>query len=137
MLALLPFPVGVRQTTVVNPAAAAGAYARLLTDAPLRRHMGASGRPRVLERFTWAHVVRAYEALWSSQEAERLAHVAASSAMPARSVSTPSYYPAPETCFAGYPTHLLGEESRLVTVEGAEDVLGRLLAHPLSNYAQG
>jgi glycosyltransferase involved in cell wall biosynthesis len=128
------------QTTVVDPAATAAAYARLLTDSPLRRHMGAAGRQRVLERFTWAHAVRAYEALWSSQEAERLAHAAASSARgnpPGRSSFTPPCYPAPEVCFAGYPTHLLAEESRLVTVEGAEDVLGRVLAHPLTNYAQG
>jgi glycosyltransferase involved in cell wall biosynthesis len=128
------------QTTIVDPAAAAAAYARLLSDAPLRRQMGAVGRQRVLERFTWAHVVRAYEALWSSQEAERLAHVAASSVRgnpPERSAFTPPCYPAPEVCFAGYPTHLLGENSRLVTAAGAEDVLGRVLAHPLTNYAQG
>jgi glycosyltransferase involved in cell wall biosynthesis len=128
------------QTTTVDRTAAAGAYARLLTDAPLRRHMGGAGRQRVLERFTSAHVVRAYEALWSNQEAERLAHVAASPTIggpPGRSASTPPCYPAPEACFPGYPTHLLGEDSRLATAAGAEDVLGRVLAHPLTNYAPG
>jgi glycosyltransferase involved in cell wall biosynthesis len=36
-----------------DPDALAGAVARLLDDAPLRRRLGAAGRQRVVERFTW------------------------------------------------------------------------------------
>jgi len=65
---------------VVDPAAAAAAFARLFADPALCRRLGAAGRRRVLERFTWAGVIRAYEELWRGQEAERQARAARSPA---------------------------------------------------------
>jgi glycosyltransferase involved in cell wall biosynthesis len=121
------------QAVAVDPDAATEAYARLIRDADLRRGMGSAGRQRVLERFTWAGVVRAYEELWRRQDAERRAHVqrGAGQARPAG----PPCYPAPEESFAGYPTHWLDENSRAETVPEAEAALGRFLALPLCNYA--
>jgi hypothetical protein len=128
------------QRTVVDPASAAAAYSRLLTDAALRQHMGAAGRQRVLERFIWATVVRAYKTLWISQEDQRQAWVASNSRTghhPEPSASTLPAYPAPEVCFAADPTHLLDEDSRLVTTAGTEAALRLLWAHPLMNHATG
>ncbi len=130
------------QTVIVDPVAAAEAYARLLGDANLRRSMGAAGRQRVQERFAWNRVVRAYEELWCSQETQRRAHIdragAAQQTCPAgvrdRSPGPPCY-PAPEVSFAGYPTRLLNEDARVEAVRGAEAELARLLTLPLCNYA--
>jgi glycosyltransferase involved in cell wall biosynthesis len=73
------------QTVAVDPAAAVQAYARLLSDPPLRQRMGDAGRQRVLERFTWQRVVRAYEELWREQDKERRARSNPSPQPPPRS----------------------------------------------------
>jgi glycosyltransferase involved in cell wall biosynthesis len=135
------------QAVAVDPVAAAEAYARLLRDPALRHTMGAAGRQRVAERFTWARVVRSYEELWRSQEAERQAHATHSGGAVrgcpqvgtigagTRPLPMRACYPAPEVSFAGYPTRWLGEDTRVETVRGAEAELGRLLAMPLCSYA--
>ncbi len=121
------------QAAVVDPVAAAAAFARLFADPALCRRLSHAGRQRVLERFTWAGVIRAYEALWRSQEAERQARAARSPAAP--SPGGPPCYPAPEWSFAGYPTLLLGQDDSLEAAPGAGDDLGQLLAQPLTSYA--
>jgi len=121
------------QATAVDPAAAAAALARLFRDEALRRAMGAAGRRRVLERFTWAGVIRAYEALWRAQEEERRARAAAQPPA-ARGHAGPACFPAIEHSFAGYPTVCLGEDARLQAVAGAADALPTLLGLPLTNH---
>jgi glycosyltransferase involved in cell wall biosynthesis len=123
------------QAVAVDPAAAAGAFGRLLADPALRRRLGAVGRQRVLERFTWAGVVRAYEDLWRRQEGERRAFVAAHPASGPRPPGLP-VFPAPEVSFAGYPTLLLEDGARVEAVPRAEAGLGLVLALPLTNYAR-
>jgi len=122
------------QTAIVDPAAAAAAFARLFADPSLCRRLGAAGRRRVLERFTWAGVIRAYEELWRSQEAERQGRTAQTPAAPP--LGGPPCYPAPEWSFAGYPTLLLGKDDLLETAPGAEDDLGQFLTLPLTSYAR-
>jgi glycosyltransferase involved in cell wall biosynthesis len=122
------------QTVTVDLAIAAQAYARLIGDPALRRRMGEAGRQRVLERFTWQHVIRAYEELWQSQESERLAYLAQAAA-PARTYLGPARYPAPEETFACYPTEVLGDDDAVQAVPGGERVLEMLQALPLTNYA--
>jgi glycosyltransferase involved in cell wall biosynthesis len=117
------------QAVTVDPEAAAAAYGRLLTDGDLRRRMGEAGRRRVLERFTWERVVRAYEELWREQDRERRAQVGRPAV-----AGGPPCYPAPEVSFAGYPTRMLDDEATVRTVPGAENDLGRVLALPLCNY---
>ena len=121
------------QAVTVDPAAAAAAYGRLLTDGAFRRRMGEAGRRRVLERFTWERVVRAYEDLWREQEVERRAHVKPSGA--ACESMGPPCYPAPEVSFAGYPTRLLDEQASLQAVSGAETNLRQVLTLPVCTYA--
>jgi glycosyltransferase involved in cell wall biosynthesis len=123
------------QTAIVDPSATAVAYARLLSDESLRRRMGAAGRQRVLERFTWASVVHAYEELWRDQDRERQECVTRQAAASSSGLGPPCY-PAPEESFAGYPTRLLREDARLETVPGAEARLETFLTHPLTNYAR-
>jgi len=48
-----------------DPAALARAIRRLLADAGLRRRLGEQGRQLVLERFTAAHMTRAFESLYA------------------------------------------------------------------------
>ena len=122
------------QAVAVDPAAASGAYARLIGDESLRRRMGAAGRQHALECFAWPRIVEAYEALWRELETERIASVAVSTTG-RRAVRGPSCYPAPEDSFACYPTHLLRGDDRLQGVGGAESRLEPLLAMPLTNYS--
>jgi glycosyltransferase involved in cell wall biosynthesis len=48
-----------------DPVALAGAIGRLLADADLRRRLGEQGRQLVLDRFTAAHMTRAFESLYA------------------------------------------------------------------------
>jgi glycosyltransferase involved in cell wall biosynthesis len=131
------------QAVAVEPAAAAAAYARLLADAGLRRRMGEAGRRRVEERFTWRHVVAAYEELWRQQDACRREEVRRAREDTARPATAPPFrtgpacYPPPEVSFAGYPTHLLGGDDRVCAAAGAAQELPRIAALPLCNYAGG
>jgi glycosyltransferase involved in cell wall biosynthesis len=120
------------QAVAVNIPAAARGCARLIEDVELRRRMGMAGRQRVLERFTWAGVVRAYEALWSSQEAERQARQANLAAGGRRRWSR---YPAPEITFASYPTEVVEGVDEVQAVPGAGMLVERLLAMPMTNLA--
>lgn len=124
------------QTVAVNVSAAAQAYARLLDDADLRRRMGAAGHRRVLDCFTWQHVIETYEELWRSQERERRVQLARSGAA-SRPLQGPAKYPPLEYTFAGYPSALLSGDDRLVGVAGSEDALQNLLALPLTNHSAG
>jgi glycosyltransferase involved in cell wall biosynthesis len=122
------------QAVTVDPAAATAAYARLLGDPALRARLGAAGRERALAVFDWAHVVKAYEALWGDQERERQAFAAR---LPAAGTHRgPALYPTPEASFAGYPTRLLGGADFVQTAPGAEERLSVLLSLPLTNYAE-
>ncbi len=49
-----------------DPDALAGAIARLLDDAPLRAQLGARGRQRVMERFTWQVTARGTAACYDA-----------------------------------------------------------------------
>ena len=72
----LPEVVGVTEETGLlvepnNPEALVVAIGRLLDDAPLRERLGAAGRTRVMERFTWEVTARGtaacYDAILTGQ----------------------------------------------------------------------
>jgi glycosyltransferase involved in cell wall biosynthesis len=121
------------QTVAVDPAAAGQAYARLIGDAGLRQRMGAAARQRALDRFAWPGIIRAYEALWQSQDEERQAHAARSEG-PQRTGLGPACFPAPEHAFAGYPTAVLPDETRLQAAENAQEKLEAFLGLTVANY---
>ena len=94
--------------------------------------MGAAGRARVLERFTWPAVIRSYERLWEGQEQERRS--AAARRQGGRPHPGPACYPRPEHAYAAYPTALLGDDDRVVAAEDARERLAWMLGTPLTNY---
>lgn len=116
------------QTVTVDPAAAAEAMTKLVADPDLRTRMGTAGRQRVMDRFTWEHVIRAYENLWTEQQRELEKHRAA--APPPH----PVRYPPPEESFAGYPTSWVSDTTTLCAADGAVGQLGVFLTHPLTNF---
>jgi glycosyltransferase involved in cell wall biosynthesis len=122
------------QGAVVDVPQTIEAFCRLLGDRDLRTRMGAAGRQRILSRFTWQHVIGAYEELWASQEKERLACVQKQGQSSRRSRG-PACYPAVGRTFGGYPTRLLREDDRVQTVPGANSRLETLRGLPLTNYA--
>ncbi len=124
-----PFLAETNQAVVVDIESATEAMTELIQSAELRRRLGDAGRRRVLERFTWAQVIAAYEALWKSQENERKARAARSG--PRRSKCPPV-----EQAFAAYPTDILQSDIALAAVPGSAERLETLLALPLTNYAE-
>jgi glycosyltransferase involved in cell wall biosynthesis len=62
---------GVAQSTSVDIAEAADAYARLLSDRALRLRMGEAGRARARREYDWSVVIGAYQALWGELAGRR------------------------------------------------------------------
>jgi len=116
------------QTVAVDPEAAADALTRLVSDADLRRRMGAAGRERAVEHFRWERVVRAYEGVWADQERE-----VRDWTPPTR--PGPAIYPAPEVSFAGYPSSWISDTDLVRTTPGAEARLPTFLGLPLTNVS--
>ena len=121
------------QAVAVDVAETAGALAALIRDPDLRHRMGAEGRIRAVERFAWPRIIRAYEALWTWQETERVARASARTAFRAP-LASPACYPAPERSFAGYPTRWLRDDHRLKASEHSHTALDTLLALRLTHH---
>jgi glycosyltransferase involved in cell wall biosynthesis len=119
------------QAVVVDVEAASAKFTRLIVDADLRKRLGLAGRQRVLDHFTWERVIEAYEKLWDEQEGQRLTQAKIDKSRR----FGPAYYPAPEVSFAGYPTHLLREDARVIAAPAAFDELARIIGLPLCAYA--
>ncbi len=122
------------QTVIVDARAAGVAFARLITDENLRRRMGSEARKRVLERFTWAHVVRAYEETWDTQEVERQKHAAFLQGQK-KTFASPACFPEIEISFASFPTAMLGDEVLLVVDETGPTRVDQALQMSLTNYS--
>jgi glycosyltransferase involved in cell wall biosynthesis len=126
------FLAATSQAITVDPGAAATAYTRLIGDAGLRRAMGYTSRRVALARFAWPRIIQAYDALWQSQESERLGHLVLGVPR-ARPFSAPALYPDLETSFAGYPSVWLSEHA-LVVANGSNESLERFLMMPLTHH---
>ena len=124
------------QSTVVDLAASAEAFGRLLADPGLRRQMGAAGRSRAVESFGWPAVLRSYERLWAEQEAERRSRASRGGDRPA-ATTPPACVPDPETACASFAAAVVGAADRLVADEHARERLDWLLKLPLTSYAAG
>ena len=95
------------QQTVVNVPETAEALARLLTDPQARKDMGAAGRERVLEHFTWASVLDRHLALW-----EELNGLPTRSPDELRNIPHPLHVDFGRT-FAAYSTRRFGQDMRV------------------------
>jgi glycosyltransferase involved in cell wall biosynthesis len=124
------------QTVAVDSVEATNAFDRLFADAALRARMGLAGRARILDQFTWPHVIRQYETVWSEQEAIRREHAATAlaAATDVSTVHTPVSFPDVEYSFASYPSAFLGPDATLMAAPDAAVQLGVLLQLPLTNY---
>ena len=121
------------QAVAIDCMAATRAFVRLLDDESERRRLGAGARRAALERFSWARVIQAYEALWRDQETTRQEFAKLQTAKP--STAGPALYPNPEHAFARYPTRWLTDCDELIATPGALERLDSLLVSPLTNYA--
>ena len=96
------------QGLAVDVAATAAFLEALIRDPDRRRRLGRAGRDRVEADFTWGAVITAHLALW-----ERLA----GQPVPDRAALARARHPAALAygeLFAGYPTRLLSDATRLV-----------------------
>ncbi len=124
------------QATAVDVGETAAALARLVGDPELRRRMGAAGRSRACECFAWPKIIRAFEALWCEQEAERASRSSSAAGSTSwQGASGPAAYPAPEQTFGGYPSRCLDDADRLLPAVGHGDSLDALLEMPLTHHA--
>ncbi|MEI9939136.1 MAG: glycosyltransferase family 4 protein [Pseudomonadota bacterium] len=119
------------QAVAVDAIAASNALERLFADEALRARMGAAGRARVLDQFTWPTVIRQYQDVWRDQEMVRREHAARQERS---TVRTPVPFPDVEYSFASYPTELLGTDAQVVAADDARSQLGMLLELPIANY---
>jgi len=113
----------VSQSTAVDVAAAAEAFATLAGDPALRRRMGEAGRKRARQSFDWRVVVRAYQDLWRDLENVRnrdkaIAPLAAHRpAAPLRDD--------PFSLFAAHPTHTLDGKTRVALADAEQTRAGK------------
>jgi glycosyltransferase involved in cell wall biosynthesis len=121
------------QCVAVDCTEAAQAFARLLSEADLRRRMGAAGRQRALQLFAWPRIIRAYENLWAQQEVERQTAAKATRRSPSWGLG-PARHPAPEAAFASFPSRWLDSDQVLQATPEATARLDQLLTHPLTHH---
>jgi glycosyltransferase involved in cell wall biosynthesis len=103
------------QRTAVDLGVLVARLDRLVADAELRRRMGAAGRRRAVERFDWAVVVRALEALWA--ELGRVAR-----AVHPGPLAQDALGAGLRAMFASWPTRTLAPDAPLVLGPLAERV---------------
>ncbi len=99
--------------TAVDLAACEEAFVRLFESPELRLRLGESGRRRAEETYDWRVVIRAYEALWTEQNAIRAAHGEARFARRGDTPASPRLDD-PFRVFRDFATHTLDDGDRLV-----------------------
>jgi len=113
------FYISRTSTTVsADPVILADRLSTLISDADLRRRMGAAGAARARQVFDWSVVYRQYQALWGELTQIR----ARRGADPALRLATaPRAAPArldPFRVFAAYPTRHIGPRTRARAAQG-------------------
>lgn len=103
------------QLTAVDIGQAAEAFARLAADPALRARMGAAARDRARRLYDWPVVIGHYRDLLAELAARRGSR---EERAPRRGLPQPAR-PDPFHAFAGYPTHQLRPETRLMREPGA------------------
>jgi starch synthase len=105
------------QVTAVDIDAATEAYSLLVTDADLRRRMGAAAQSHAAAVFDWKTIIPQYQDVWQ-QLAEARRHGA--ELAPARpNQDACPLWPDPMRMFHSYPTRTLSDDMILVRADGA------------------
>jgi glycosyltransferase involved in cell wall biosynthesis len=97
------------QCTAVDVAACAEAYYALLSNAELRKKMGAAGQKRARETFDWPIIIAAYQELWRELQARR--EKSDDLAPPPRGKAVNPLREDPFSLFGSYPSTLLQANS--------------------------
>jgi glycosyltransferase involved in cell wall biosynthesis len=106
----------------------------LVTDADLRRRLGAAGQARARSTFDWAVVFRSYQLLWSEQESLRRAATAdpATAGWLARAPRRGADHMGPFDTFADYPSRHVGPGTWVSAVSDiGPQAYRELIAQPL------
>ena len=120
--------------TAIDGTACAEAYARLAGDGALRRRMGAAGRRRVTERFSWRVVIAAYQALWAELAERRRGDGESAPNVPSRPAVP--LHADPFEAFAGYPTGALtGTRVLALAARDPEAALAERLGESMNTFA--
>lgn len=101
----------------VDVEATTNAFTKLFESARMRKQMGEAGRQRATEVYDWRHIIVQYETLWAQLNQSRQAQ-----ASNLKALAHP--WPArldPFHGFSAYPTHSLGEETRLTLATANKD----------------
>ncbi len=121
------------QFVAVDIEATTQAFRSLIADADLRRRMGEAGRAHCRERYDWKVVIAAYQDLFAELAGRRAALGETGRGRPG---SWP-LRPDPFRSFSHYPTHLIGPETILSSVDKVDAAaLDLILASGMVTYAQ-
>jgi len=114
----------VSQSTAVDIECCAQAYAVLITDAELRKKMGASGRQRAREVFDWSRVIAQYEKLWGELSEARTS-LSAGHVLPDGWQAAHPAFPNPWKMFQSFPSTQLQPTDiiRVVVTETEVDAI--------------
>lgn len=125
------------RTVSVDPEVLAARISALVSDASLRRALGASAQARALSEFEWQVVYRRYQQLWAELGAVRSEHMRepAAAAKLAKLPKAASSRLDPMVAFAHYPTRPIGPDTPFEPAPGASIADYRALAEdPLYSY---
>lgn len=131
----------VSQSTAVDVAAAATAYAALVVNPDLRRSMGQAARRRALDTFDWRVVVAAYQDLWRHLTEVRAAAAGGAGirvavARPTGAAPLVPLYDDPFRLFEGYPTARIRRATEVRPAPGADGQrLATLRQSTMNNFA--
>lgn len=101
---------GAAQAAAFDVAAAAEAFGALFRDAGLRRKLGQQGREHMVANLDWKPVIARYLDLFAELNAMRRSAIARGGLTP----KAPPHRQDPFHLFAGYPTSVLTDATRLV-----------------------
>ncbi|MGE3622882.1 MAG: glycosyltransferase family 4 protein [Bdellovibrionales bacterium] len=127
--------VGASQSTFVDTARCAEAFAALAGDAAKRRQMGESGRARAQDVFDWRHIIKAYEELWREIAQKRRAAPRRAPVPPGWAAMHPAF-PNPWRMFAGFPGGFLSPATRL-RIALPREAVEALMRHDMNYFEPG
>jgi len=111
---------GAAQSTCVDIEWCAQSFAVLMENAELRRTYGESGKARARDVFDWKHIIRNYEALWTSLAEKRVSSLHPM-AFPDRWQAIHPAYPNPYQMFKSFPsTHLVPSDILRIAMEPSD-----------------
>lgn len=120
------------QSTAIDIAAAAEAFAALANDPAKRAAMGQSGNTRAQNTYDWKVIIPAYEALWSELSARNKA-AAHGPATPASWPAAHPHFPNPYEVFASFPSASLSPDDRLRIVMTSEEI-STMMKHDMNLF---